>query len=152
MRTQMLSEEYYELAWRAVRKGFGEIDYILRQLNATPKDFEAGCHRIVSTEGLTEHNVATLFSCVVIALLTSLSSQLTSLLTELVARPDLCRGLEGPLRELKALSESFRRDLLEEGAQYKVLGSKLLRTALSLSDITGRLTELAKDICETKLS
>jgi len=148
----MLSEEYYELAWRAVRKGFGEIDYILRQLNTTSKDFEAGCHRIVSTEGLTEHNVATLFSCVVIALLTSLSSQLTSLLTELVVRPDLCRGLEGPLRELRALSETFRRDLLEEGAQYKVLGSKLLRTALSLSDITGRLTELAKDICETKLS
>jgi len=148
----MLSEEYYELAWRAVRKGFGEIDYILRQLNTTSKDFEAGCHRVVSTEGLTEHNVATLFSCVVIALLTSLSSQLTNLLTELVARPDLCGGLEGPLRELRVLSESFRRDLLEEGAQYKVLGSKLLRTALSLSDITGRLTELAKEICESKLS
>jgi len=148
----MLSEEYYELAWRAVRKGLDEIDYILRQLNTTSKDFEAGCHRTVLTEGLAEHNVATLLSCVVIALLTSLNSQLTSLLTELMSRPDLCRGLEGPLRELKALSESFRRDLLEEGAQYKVLGSKLLRTALSLSDITGRLTELAKDICETKLS
>jgi len=148
----MLSEEYYELAWRAVRKGFSEIDYILRQLNTTSKDFEAGCHRIVLTEGLTEHNVATLFSCAVIALLTSLSFQLTSLLTELVARPDLCGGLEGPLRELRALSESFRRDLLEEGAQYEVLGNKLLRTALSLSDITGRLTELAKEICESKMS
>ncbi len=143
----MPSNEFYELAWRTARRGLGELDYMLRPLGLSASELEISCARSQGVQSMTDLNIALRFSCAVIALAASMSSELSSFITEAALSPGSCSSLSPLLDIIVDLVSSLRRDLLEEGATYNVMKGRLLRAALSIVDILDKEAQLLSSLC-----
>ena len=143
----MSTEEYYDLAWRAARKGLGELDYMLAPLGLRPDELEDLCARSRGVASVSELNVALRFSCAVVALAASLSSQLSSMIVEAAMAPDLCGALSSIPPIVKDLSSSLIRDLKEEGAVYRVADDRLFEAAMKMVRVVDDEARLLGSLC-----
>lgn len=143
----MSSDEYYDLAWRAVRNGLNELNYMLVPLGLGPRELEDACARAHGGTTFLELSVGVRFSCVVVALAASLSSQLSSLIAEAAVDPGRCAAFSLIPSAVEGLSYLLDRDLREEGALYRLTHDRLYNAALSAVSVMREQARLLGTLC-----
>lgn len=147
----MSSDEYYDLAWRAVRNGLDELNYMLASLGLGPRELEDACARTRGRAAFLELSVGVRFSCVVVALAASLSSQLSSLIAEAAMDPGRCAAVSSIPTAVEGLSYLLERDLREEEAVYRLAQDRLYKAAISTVNIMREQARLLGTLCGNTL-